>query len=72
MAEQAEVLKKQGKSMILLWMQGGPSQFETLDPKPGHENGGPTEAIETAVPGIRIADNFPNVAKMIANIAIVT
>ena len=71
MAEQAEALRKQGKSMILLWMQGGPSQFETLDPKPGHENGGPTEAIETAVPGIRIADNFPNVAKMMADIAIV-
>jgi uncharacterized protein (DUF1501 family) len=71
MAEQAAVLRKQGKSMILLWMQGGPSQFETFDPKPGHENGGPTEAIDTAVPGIRIADNFPNVAKMMADIAIV-
>lgn len=56
-------LQKQGKSVIVLWMQGGPSQFETFDPKPGTENGGETQAIETAVPGIRIANFWPNVAK---------
>lgn len=71
LASQADQLRKQGKSMILLWMQGGPSQFETLDPKPGQENGGPTDAIETSVPGIRIADNFPLVAKQMKDIAIV-
>ncbi len=71
MAEQASELRKQGKSMILLWMQGGPSQFETFDPKPGHENGGPTDAIDTSVAGIRIADNFPGVAKQMADIAII-
>ena len=36
-------------AMISLFMQGGPSQFETFDPKPGTDNGGPTEAIETAI-----------------------
>ncbi|RPI81203.1 MAG: DUF1501 domain-containing protein, partial [Planctomycetaceae bacterium] len=51
----ADELKREGRSMILLWMQGGPSQFETFDPKPGHANGGPTTAIETSVAGIRIA-----------------
>ena len=71
MAQQAEELRQHGKSMILLWMQGGPSQFETFDPKPGHQNGGPTQAIETSVPGIRIADNFPLVAKQMADIAVV-
>ena len=71
MADQAQELRRQGKSMILLWMQGGPSQFETLDPKPGTETGGPTEAIATRVPGIRISENFPNVAKHMADIAIV-
>ncbi|MFN9718922.1 MAG: DUF1501 domain-containing protein [Planctomycetota bacterium] len=71
MAEQAESLRKQGKSMILLWMPGGPSQFETLDPKPGHKNGGPTEAIATSISGIRIADNFPRIAREMKDIAIV-
>jgi uncharacterized protein (DUF1501 family) len=71
MLNAAETLRQQGRSMILLWMQGGPSQFETFDPKPGLETGGPTEAIQTSVDGIRIADNFPNVAKMMDEIAII-
>ena len=71
MALEAENLRRQGKSMILLWMNGGPSQFETFDPKPGTESGGPTDAIRTSVPGIRIADNFPNVAKVMDHVALV-
>ncbi len=67
----AEDLRKQGKSMILLWMQGGPSQFETFDPKPGHENGGPTQAIDTSVPGIQIAENWTHVAKAMGDITLI-
>src|SRR4051794_28373585 len=48
-------LKRQGKACILLWMAGGPSQFETFDPKPGAPGQGPTKAIPTSVPGIHIA-----------------
>lgn len=67
----AEDIRQKRKSMILLWMQGGPSQFETFDPKPEHENGGPTQAIETSVPGIRIADNWSNVAKVMQDITLI-
>ena len=69
-AANAPELRSRGRACILLWMQGGPSQFETLDPKPGHDNGGATEAIDTAVPGIRIAANLPNVAKRMKQAAI--
>ena len=31
----AAELRKRGKAMILLWMDGGPSQYETFNPKPG-------------------------------------
>jgi hypothetical protein len=68
---QATALRRRGMACILLWMQGGPSQFETFDPKPRHENGGETKAIDTAVAGIQIADNFPQVAKMLDRIALV-
>ena len=67
----ADDLRKQGKSMILLWMQGGPSQFETFDPKPDHENGGETQAISTSVPGIQIAENWTNVAKTMGDITLI-
>ena len=71
MSLQAAELRKQGRSMILLWMQGGPSQFETFDPKPGTENGGPTEAVETAVSGIRIAQGWEQTAKLMPEIALI-
>ena len=67
----ADELRRQGKACILLFMRGGPSQFETFDPKPGHENGGPTPAIDTAVPGIRLAEGWTNVARRMQDIAII-
>src|SRR5205085_1872030 len=42
------------RSCILLWMNGGPSQLDTFDLKPGHANGGPFKEISTNVPGIKI------------------
>ena len=63
LAALAQRLRREGKSCILLWMQGGPSQFETFDPKPDHANGGETKAIPTAVSGIHIAEHLPEVAK---------
>ncbi len=67
----AEDLKKQGRAMILLWMQGGPSQLETFDPKPGTENGGETKAIDTAVSGIQIAHTWTETAKVMNDLAII-
>ena len=62
LAANAPALRKAGKACILLWMAGGPSQFETFDPKPGHAHGGETKTIKTAVPGIEISVNLPKVA----------
>ena len=56
---------------ILLWMAGGPSQLETLDPKPNHRNGGPTEAISTAVPGIQLAHNLPRLSKEMKDVSLI-
>ena len=72
MSLQAAELKKQGKSMILLWMNGAPSQFETFDPKPDNaEVTGETKAIDTNVPGIQIANGWDNVAKVMNEIALI-
>src|SRR3954471_93170 len=61
---------KRKKAVILLWMTGGPSQLDTFDPKPGHANGGEFKAIETAVPGIRISEHLPRLARQMKDIAI--
>jgi uncharacterized protein (DUF1501 family) len=59
------------RSCILLWMSGGPSQTDTFDLKPGHANGGPVKEIDTAVPGIRIAEHLPQLAAQMKHLALV-
>jgi len=53
------------KSVILIWLDGGPSQLETYDPKPGapSEYRGPWGDMKTNVPGIRISNMLPEHAK---------
>src|SRR5688500_16848399 len=41
--------------VILLFMEGGPSQLETFDLKPGKKTGAPYKPIETEVPGFQPA-----------------
>ena len=53
------------KSVIELWLWGGPSQLETFDPKPNaspdYNNG--LKAIDTVVPGMQVHEWWPNLAK---------
>ena len=67
----ADELRARGMACILLWMQGGPSQFETFSPKPDHANGGETQAIGTNVAGIQIAEHLPACAKIMDELAII-
>lgn len=55
------------KSVILLWMAGGPSHIDTWDPKPDRplENRGPFGVIPTALPGVRICEHLPKQAAML-------
>jgi hypothetical protein len=62
---------KRKRSCILLWMDGGPSQMETFDLKPGHENGGPYKAIKTNVPGIEISEQLPKLARHADKMALI-
>ncbi len=59
------------KSVIVLWMGGGPSHIDTWDPKPGQDTGGPTKAIETAVADLQVSENFPNVAKLMNKVSLI-
>src|SRR5205807_4631213 len=53
------------------WMAGGPSQFETLDPKPGAPNQGPTKAISTSVSGVTIAEHWQRTASVMNELAVI-
>jgi hypothetical protein len=62
-----------GKALILLYMTGGPAQQETFDPKPDAPEGvrGEFKPIETSVPGVRICEHLPLLAKQAHRYAIV-
>jgi hypothetical protein len=55
------------KSVILLWMAGGPSHIDTWDPKPGrpYQNRGPFSPIQTRLPGVEICEHLPKQAAML-------
>ena len=54
------------RSLILLWQDGGPSHFETFDPKPEApvEFRGELEAIQTTLPGIQFCEVLPRLAHL--------
>ncbi len=56
---------------ILLWMNGGPSQTDTFDMKPDHNNGGEFKEISTSVPGLRFSEHLPKLAEHADRLAIV-
>jgi uncharacterized protein (DUF1501 family) len=66
LAQAAAVRRPRGKACILLWMDGGPSQQHTFDPKPRGEY----RSAPTAVPGIHIVEQLPQLAQCMGDLAI--
>src|SRR5262245_11295172 len=60
------------RSCILLWMAGGPSHLDTFDLKPDAPERirGEFRPIDTSVPGIRISEHFPRLARLMQHAAI--
>lgn len=67
----AETVQKSHKRCILLWMNGGASQFETFDMKVGRPTGGLFREIDTNLPGYRICEYMPNIARRMDKIAVI-
>jgi len=61
------------KSVVLLWLWGGPSQLDTWDPKPNAplEYRGPFGTIPTRIPGVRFCELFPKIAALTDKIAVI-
>jgi hypothetical protein len=62
-----------GKSVIFLYLFGGPSQFETFDPKMNAPDGvrSVTGEIATALPGVTFGSSFPQLARRANQLAVV-
>ncbi|MFO0887887.1 MAG: DUF1501 domain-containing protein [Isosphaeraceae bacterium] len=62
-----------GKSVIFLFLHGGPSQFETFDPKMGMPEGirSATGELATRIPGVTFGRSFPGLAQRAERLAVV-
>ena len=58
----ADQLVRQQKRVLMVFLNGGMSQFESWDPKPGRNTGGPFQAIPTSIPGFHISEMMPKMA----------
>lgn len=61
------------RSVIFLFQHGGPSQYETWDPKPGapSEIRCQTDQVQTALPGVTFGATFPRLARLANKLAVV-
>src|SRR5262249_53695358 len=66
-AQAGPPVKGKAQACILLWLEGGPSQMDTWDPK-GNSS---LKRIATNVPGIQISELFPRVAQQMKKLSIV-
>ncbi len=63
--------QKQGKRCILLWMNGGASQIDTFDMKPGRPTGGPFRPIASKVTGLQVCEYLPRMAAIADKLGVI-
>jgi len=70
---QAKTKKARAKSVILVYLGGGLTHHDTFDMKPDapEEVRGKYKSIDTVVPGLRIGELLPNMAKVMDKVALV-
>src|SRR5256885_16065149 len=67
----ATQLRRNNKSVIIMWMGGGPAAMDIWDLKPGRPTGGPFQTIETSAPGVRISEHMPKTAAQMRHLTII-
>jgi hypothetical protein len=67
----SDELAQKEKQVLLVWTDGGMSQFESWDPKPNTEFGGPFRPISTSIPGVEVSELLPKTSKLMHLLAVV-
>ena len=72
-SEAAPARRRSTTNCILLWMQGGPSHIDTLDPKPDApaEIRGEFDTIPTRLPGVRVCEHLPLLARQMDQLSLI-
>lgn len=66
LVEVAMAARATDRHFILLWMDGGMSHIDTLDPKPeaGADIRGPLDVVRTSLPGVMFTEPLKDLAKL--------
>jgi uncharacterized protein (DUF1501 family) len=67
----ARAERAHAKRLLVVWLEGGPSQLETFDPHPGSRVGGLVGAVKTRVPGLELADFYPRLAEQVHHLSVI-
>jgi hypothetical protein len=67
----AQTLRRNNKSVIIMWMGGGPATIDIWDLKPNRPTGGEFSPIDTSARGVRISEHMPVTARQMHKLAII-
>ncbi|MEQ1633855.1 MAG: DUF1501 domain-containing protein [Planctomycetota bacterium] len=72
LARPIAVPQQKARQVIYLFLRGGMSHVDTLDPKPGSKTQGPVEALTTRADGVQLGQYFPKLAQQADKVCIVS
>jgi hypothetical protein len=67
----AQELRRNNKSIIILWMGGGPATIDIWDLKPGRPTGGEFRPVASSANGVQISDQMPRTAQQMRHLAVI-
>ena len=67
----AGALKKRAKRVLMVYLSGGISQFESWDPKRATTTGGPFHSIASSVPGTHVGELIPHTAQQLHHLTLI-
>ncbi len=67
----ADELRANERQVLLVWLDGGMSQLESWDPKPGTLFGGPFRSIPSRLPGVHLSELMPQLAQRMDRFSLV-
>ncbi len=71
LAQEAPRRRAPARSIIVLWLEGGPSQLETFDPHPGTDIAAGTGAIATSLRDVQLAPGLGRTAEELSSMALI-
>jgi len=67
----AQQLRRNNKSLIIMWMGGGPATIDIWDMKPGRPTGGEFRPIDSTADGVQICEHLPQTAQQMRHLAVI-